>query len=314
MKRTKNKSPLKIMAATSVALFSLLTVFTSTAAWFDSNRNINNEAGQMEITIAHNLKEIRIYPAETANLAEGYEFSTTPIQTITVDTGASPTNSDWQYEDSQGSTQGYDSADPVTMNPQIVDPTDSSGVHMIDDPFSPISPYHPLLMVIEYINPVVPSNTDPLAVKMHTDHNFLTPARSSYSKESNDLPAEMVIQDDSVFPLSSLIHTYSYGYTDANDIPFEYALTPEQVTASKPNVSSLQHGSFASIATKNNAPIAMFDQDPTIYTVSSGEGISCVAIILEYYVEVIEYIYSYYVGEEALEVNHDAYCDWRMLV
>ena len=315
MNKKALKSPLKILAATSVTIFSLLSVFTSTAAWFDSQRNLKNGANEMAITTTHNLKEIRIYSSSLASIEDGYVFNQTPIQTITTSSTIPSADDEWKYQEGSSSAVPYTSADPVTMNPQIVDPTDSSGTHMVDDPFSPLNPYHPLLMVIEYKEPISVTAEEGLSVKMETDHRFLAPARSSYAKDSDDLTADIeTISNDSKFPLSSLVHTYSSSYSDIDDVPYSYYFDDDQEKVGRTDVGGLEHGSFASIATKNNVVFPIFDQHPTIFTADVGDEVACVAIILEYYIEVIEYIYSYYVGLPALELNHDTYCDWRMLV
>ncbi|MCR5079567.1 MAG: hypothetical protein K6B65_06615 [Bacilli bacterium] len=179
MKNTqKRKNLLKIAAMTSMTVFSLLAVFTGTMAWFNASRVLNNGANQMEIGVTHNLQSIKIYPVVTANIEDGYEFSATPIQTITVNSPA-PSISDWQYQEGGSSAVPYDSAEVVPMNPQVSNPTSSSGSSMVDDPFSPISPYHPLLMIIEYKDAVTVNATETVTVKMETNNNFLTLTISS---------------------------------------------------------------------------------------------------------------------------------------
>ena len=45
-RRYASKTALKLVSATSMTVFSLLSVFTATAAWFDSQRNLNEGASQ----------------------------------------------------------------------------------------------------------------------------------------------------------------------------------------------------------------------------------------------------------------------------
>ena len=147
MGKSLMKSPLRILAATSVSIFSLLTVFTSTAAWFDSRRSLDNGANQMEVAVTTQFKSLSIYRAVNAT-DEGYYFSQTP------DYVTDPSR-DWVANPviSLGSPLNLD---PATPNPA---------------PYSPLSHHHPLMIVVEYVQEINASQ-NPFAIVGYTDDYF----------------------------------------------------------------------------------------------------------------------------------------------
>ena len=95
MSRKALRSPLKLLAATSVSIFSLLTVFTSTAAWFDSRRSLDNGGDNFEVqSLQGALKQLTIheladedefiYDSQTKEVT-GYVFNSTPASTVLID-------------------------------------------------------------------------------------------------------------------------------------------------------------------------------------------------------------------------------------
>jgi|GEM_PF-2155540 len=288
------RSPLKLLAATSVAIFSLLAVFTSTAAWFDSQRSLNNGANQMEINVAGPLEKIDVYRAETANV-DGYEFASTPIQEILV--------SDWiggdavfGYKNSGDSSYHTydDSKDALTMNPSVLVDGEPFA-----DPFSPLSPYHPLMMVFTY-RETIDASEERVKIYAETDHNFIED--SIAPAPSNELLAGEGIKADGN-PLSSFIRTYSKGYDENTNVPFTY-------TAQALKDNSMQKSSFVTIQ-EEQTPV--FNNEPTLFATQTG-SVKKVAVIFEYYIDAVEYVYSNNIGNPIIDDVIYAICDWRLYV
>lgn len=87
----KNINKLKIIAATSMTIFSLACVFVATIAWFSANRAVNgngngfeigNEGGIIESVKLHELEKIATGGAQTS-----YSFNKEPSVTYTAKSG-----------------------------------------------------------------------------------------------------------------------------------------------------------------------------------------------------------------------------------
>lgn len=291
MNKKALKSPLKILAATSVTIFSLLSVFTSTAAWFDSQRNLKNGANEMAVSVTGDLESINIYRATTADV-NGYAFNPVPTQTIIAEwTGGEPV---FKYKNAgDAEYSDYTSSAKITMNPNVI----IDNVSM-EDPFSPLSPYHPLMLVIEYREEIDASEKK-VKISAETNKNFLTPAKSVTNV---NLPAETIAATGN--PMSSFIKTYSKGYDKDDEVDFSFT------SSTLESSSSIQKSSFATL---NGDQLPTFNSSPVFFTDNQNQ-IKKVALILEYNIEVIEYIYYYHLGESILDNTITAICDWSLMI
>lgn len=272
-----------------MTIFSLMAVFTGTLAWFNANRVINNGANQMEIGVVGDLESVTIYRADAASL-EGYTFNQTPIQTIRVSnwSGGTPV---LQYKNAgDADWSDYSGAAAINMNPNIIVDGDS-----LEDPFTPLSPYHPLLMVVEYSDEIDCSERS-VKISAETENNFIAP-----SKGGDDNPLTAVGIKSSNNPMSSFIKMYAQGYGKNDSVLFSYTTS---------NLESMQTSSFATI---NESSVPTFNKTPVIFN-DNESAIKKVAIIFEYNIDAIDYIYYYYVGEEALDNTIGTICDWSLYV
>lgn len=270
------RSPLKILAATSVTLFSLLAVFTSTAAWFDSRRTFDNGANQMEIQNIYNFKELNIYvPLAAGGVNVGatdvtYSFESTPASTYTR------------------SSQAHSDI-----------PLGGVGNH-----YSTLDPYHPLLMIIEYESVV----TDALYIRAKTTEKFICPA----DDDDRHAKSDIINGSEENYPLSSVIHFSSKCYPSEDDL-FDDQLTSESWQYSRNTVQGddWQQASFASVTGGGGFA---FEQQIEVCR-SLSRDTMLVAIVLEYDIEVVSAISAYYMGEEFIS-NSDTFlpffCDWTM--
>ena len=60
-KKLNSKNALKLVAATSMTIFSLLSVFSATAAWFDSQRNLNEGATSFGVASGSTINLVSCY-------------------------------------------------------------------------------------------------------------------------------------------------------------------------------------------------------------------------------------------------------------
>lgn len=246
------RSPLRILAATSVAIFSLLAVFTSTAAWFDSTRNLNNGANEMQIRETDAFNSVSLYEAVYAD-KDNYYFSSTPVAS---------------------------SSQAIPM-----------GVG--DSPFKSDDPYHPILLIVEYTSAV-----DEAYVFASTNSSFICDTATEVSRNP--------LTQAEGNPLSSIVRFYSNGFASA--IP---TTTYEGNGAYHFTVSSLTSAwTNQSFVTPSGTSMS-FNGRPCLYY--SGETqVNRVAIIIEYNVDAINFISSYYMGNELLNEDISFVCDWTL--
>lgn len=276
MSKRTLRSPLKVLAATSVAIFSLLTVFTSTAAWFDSRRSLDNGANQMEVQNIYNFKELNIYaPLAVGGVTVGasdvtYAFNSTPVSTFT--------------RTNQSSTE-------VPLGGA-------------DDPYSTLDPYHPLLMVVEYETAI----TSALYINAKTEEKFICPADDDLAHAISDA----ITGTEGEYPLSSVIHFSSKCYPSEEALLADQ-ITSESWRYSRNTVQSggWQQKSFASVT--GGGGFAYEQQIEVCRSLS--RNTTFVAIMMEYDVEVVSAISAYYMGEEFISSSDTSlpfFCDWTM--
>lgn len=284
----RRKNNLKIAAMTSVVIFTLFAVFSGSVAWFNTMQALSNDTSDMAVGLVGDLESIDIYSTTSAD-ADGYVFSQTPIQQIRVTSWADG-NASFQARSGSGDWISYSSCPAIDMNPDVV----IDNLEM-DDPFSPLSPYHPLMFVCTYREEIDASKNN-VRVYAETSHSFLadavTPAGAPIAGEAIQATGN---------PLSSFIHTYSKGYDLSTSVDFSYGTE---------DLEAMQHSSFATL-NGNNAPI--FDANPTFFY-DAENNVKKVAIIFEYNFPVIEYIYFKNVGLPVLDDVITATCDWRLYV
>ncbi len=141
-----NSKPLKIIAATSVTIFSLFACFVGSIAWFQSVRNIKNDASSMPVRPLDGfLKTLSIHP-----LAEdGLIFNATGDLV--------------SYAFEETATGQYD-IDLETGKP--VFSGDPVGLGVYDS----LNPNNPILLLFELNQPVQASS---LKIQAVTENNFM---------------------------------------------------------------------------------------------------------------------------------------------
>ena len=83
----KNINKLKIIAATSMTIFSLACVFVATIAWFSANRAVNGNGNGFEIGNEGGIIDsVKLHELNT-NATGGYSFDENPSVTYTAKSG-----------------------------------------------------------------------------------------------------------------------------------------------------------------------------------------------------------------------------------
>ena len=265
------KSPLRILAATSVAIFSLLSVFTATAAWFDSTRSFDNGANQMNVNTTVEVESITIHQALKAT-ANDYYFNQNAAAT---------------YAPGQSKGSG------LPMDPA-------------EDPFSPLEPYHPVLMVINYRQSIDVATSGQVKVDATTDQGFVCKIQDQPSSQS-------LVQNGN--PLSSIVDFFSLPYDASTALPTgTTTIAEQQVTAYHYTPSEIKTGNWTtSHFAYMDATTAHFRQNINLCTVTTG-SVKKIAVVMEYSEDVISFIYGQYIGADVLDNNVGFSCDWTLYV
>ena len=278
MKKAALRSPLKILSATSVAIFSLLAVFTSTAAWFDSVRNVQNGANFMPVEPLEHEFTLNVHHAVHAD-KNAYYFHPTPTTTVSA------------------SSQGVN----VVLEDALID------LDPREEAYSLTDPYHPLLITVEYGTEIEATSATPLNIFAKTDSYFIC------ETVTDEYSAGLQADDN---PLSSIIKGYSFGYdtiasSSPTDIPTQdYSSTEDCLYFSASDLASADKKfSFATISGEQ----ASFSHYVDFFRKSSG-AYNKVAIIIEYDPDLIEYICNSYLGNELLNDTINFVCDWTTFI
>lgn len=277
MNKKALKSPLKILAATSVTIFSLLSVFTSTAAWFDSQRNLKNGANEMAVQNIQDFSRLDVY--------------------VPVSNGVTSVDGDVFYQ--------FNSTPAASLTKEQIDSGMAGSVYLgggdANNPFTTINPYHPLLMVIQYETAL----TSVVRIKAVTDERFICPVPGD---DNHLISREIDGAEASPYPLSSVAHFSAKAY------PSYAAFLSDQTASWKYSHDTVwnnpwQQSSFASVG--GGGAFVYGQECQVLYDLSA--NVQTVAIMIEYNTEVINAVSAYYLGERFISGQTLPFsCDWTM--
>lgn len=337
MKRTGNKN-LKIIAATSMAIFSLFSLFMGTMAWFTAKRSQDlggdDPFGVEKVGTSVKSIEFHSYLGEVTQVVDAVThkyFAFTPTATSTIN-----------FVDGE--------------------PSDPSASVALGE-YSLENPHHPLLVVFE-VSGVMEriefetdycflGNPSVTSTVTKATHAAMIADKASYSdgqiiqvsvdEEHNDINTfyEYHLDDDEFemvsmslkentpypnYPLSSAVNIYNFKLHLNRNIQDESAnrnityMDEFGVTRVRENTSCyiMDEAGFTS---SNMTAFADFtDEDNFEYSNSivafndNVDGYTHVALVIDYNSYAIEYICSQYLGHPAMNYGLDFLCDWKTKV
>ena len=319
----RNNKTLKLVGATSVTLFSLVAVFAASIAWFAANKQndssgmgatINSVNGRLNYVYFHALDDNT--PDNTT-----YSFNKTPFATY-----------QYNWESQQMQTVGS-----IT----------TSSWEMGD--YTSLDKNHRMLMIFEFDKDYVSTAAGDMFVRATTtvggnslvyayadsDTEHTTPlyttdgggylgARTSAGAPYYSLPQTLVKDDDhperilikkenghDYYALSSVALFRNRTFSDAQYTTFKNSGT----TLDFAENSMESDETFTTIL--NDSDKYLFNQTPYIFKSNGSETVKYVAIIIDFSMDAIGYIYSTYLGDSGLN-NYDSIlhfaCDWSLEV
>lgn len=343
-----NKKNLKIVAATSGTIFSLVAAFVATIAWFSFNKTVGGNGMAINVRkLSGRLDCVKFYDIArdqdtqtpliiTNGTLKTYKFKKTPDMTI-----------EYNWENNSA---GF---------------VDGSLTSFVMDAYSPLNQEHPLLVVFEFYtsylshedgdifvrgttsitdflgaidyvqgegDTTIPEPKYPLLPNAETNAAFIAPRKESSSTVDG---AYLDTTDNKYYidryASSSIVNFKSRSFTadaydsitgdehDTIDINYDDDAA-KRALATYDGVSP--YDNFVTIDPTNPDSISLFNQSPILYSSKANEGgeygIQYIATVVNYFPEAISLIYSTYLGNDRLEnvykgTLHFA-CDWSLEV
>lgn len=309
---------MKIIAATSVTIFSLLVLFIGTFAWFESSLHQTRQDDNFEVSVLdgklkaiylHNVASNGVVINNQTGKPTSFTFNSAYDGKITYD---------WDTKTAQ-----YHGDTAITL-----------------EEYTPLDHDHPMLMVFElddaysieydgeitirattetagYLGERDESNNNAPVYGLTTTgvYETTTDAEGTHyyyalSSVANfyctDSDSELYNKDDSGDNTTLINPTYSYSSLRNRDQSI--AAKETDPTTVVPDLS------FTSI--NNSDETSSFNQRPTIYTSESGSSVRYISVVLDYYSDAVDYIYSTFLGNDTLEYTFknelDFLCDWGL--
>ena len=295
-----NKKSLKIIGATSVALFSLVAVFTASIAWFSSNKR--SETSGMAVKVNEYTGRL--------NKIEIYEY----VTTINKGTEEEPINN-FSFNSTPSAT--------IFGGEGIGDKT-----FTLPD-YDPLKPDHPILILFTLKDDFVSTNPGDMYIKGETGvAGFLGAINNGVPEyplgptcpltlktKTVDVDGDGDTETVECYPLSSAVNFKCADYSSAT-----YATLLNNSTTGRidiPTGSIELRESFVNFAA-SGAGIT-FKKTPTIYSApGNNTDIQYVAMVVNYDPNAISAIYSTFLGDTTLEINYASRlfftCDWALEV
>ena len=301
-----------------MAIFSLLACFSATYAWFTALREENKTTNDFSVTVkTGKLKNIYFH-----------QVSSTVLDPTTL----KPTS--YTFDEEYVGKITYD----WTNNKAVY--SDDTSIVLPD--YTPLDPAHPLLMVFELDQVYSLAEAGAILISAEAEFGGFLGARNTSSTPVYNLKGNGVYysepnssdssKTDYYYALSSVVNFYctdtsSELYNKSGDVNTTlinptYLVSDlrnrdQSIAAKEANPDAIVPDlSFTSI--DNSDDSTSFKQNPSIYTSLQNTSVKYISIIVDYYADAVEYIYSTYLGNETLETEFgshlDFLCDWGLEV
>lgn len=315
----RNNKTLKLVGATSVTLFSLVSVFVASIAWFSMNKNVDNGGGDIEIKSKEGrLRNVYCHAYNPSGSSESnISFVGTPFASYSYDWGKS-------------------SMVPDANNP--------ANWYMGD--FTSLDKEHPLLVIFEFDKDYTSSSVGDIYIKgsttvggdalntTYSDGVAVSTTGGGYlgARDSDGGPFYALPQTqvrDETHPESILIKQKTVDSKTRDYYALSSVVSFRNRSFSGNEYQTFSSGDSLNFATssletdetfttiKDDTDEYIFNQNPYLYKSNGSGTVKYVALIIEYYSDAISYIYSTYLGDTGLD-SYDSIlffaCDWSLEV
>ena len=312
MKLIRSKN-VKIFAATAMTIFTLLAATIGAFAWYAGNYNQSKDADEFVVQVNNGTFKNLYFHQHTSKVIDpvtykpiSYTFNNTPTGHISFD---------WETK-----TASY---------------VGETGIDMND--YTPLDFAQPILLVFELNNTynLVPAGE--ICIDAFTEvESFLGERNSStsapvynllndyYKKEGTGSEAQYY------YALSSVIDFYctdspnelynKNGDENTTLINTTYTVanlrSRESCAAIKAANPDAIEPDLSFTTVNNSTEESSFNQQPSIYKSQANSTVKYISIIVDYYADALDYIYSTYLGDRTLEDTFESHleflCDWGL--
>ena len=303
-----NNKKLKLVAATSMTIFSLFALFMGTFAWFTANTAIDNSGASINVKVKGKFAKISYHQYTGTPTEASCSFNKTPVASLTYN---------WE-------THSFDK--PKNGAEQEID-----SFTLPIAQYDPINKSKPVLVLIELTGEFNAESGTPVYVNAYTDTEGFLGAKEERQGSTTKFPIynldgtepNLLIETEDTskdyYPLSSVIQFKSFGFDDAY---YESWNANSTYNVTYTNTRSPVDHNFVYV--DHDADESDFEQSSNIFDSSSTNSavyytdvkkVKYIAVIVDYYDAAIEYIYSTFLGDETLEDTYEYVlnfvCDWE---
>ena len=335
MKKNGNKNTLKIIAATSLCIFSLTSVFVATYAWFVMNKELDSSGMQIQVTKASGKLSRVYFHAFDHNASSNstFKFNKAPFATYEYDWDEQRINiidnenptwrlGDYSYTDKNqcmlvvfAFDKEYTSAaegdifvrgittvgdDLVTTYSQTGEALSTTGGGFLGARTSSGTPYYTLPQT--QVNDVNHAGS----ILMRREPILDNEGNPTYYKDGTQKFYDY-------YALSSVATFYHKTFDDSLDSVYSEQNPTGTIDFATNELQSTD--AFTTIKTDTDKYV--FNQTPYLYKSDGHSTVKYVALIINYSPDAIGYIYSTYLGDAGLN-KYDSIlyfaCDWRFEV
>ena len=295
------KNSLKIVAATSICLFSLVSAFSGAIAWFSANKDVANSGSQVGVKVLGKFKTISYHSYTGTPTSTNWSFNKTPYASVDYDWNLHRFNSP---KDGSGNTI---SSFTFSMNQ-----------------YDPMNQNKPILVLIELMNEYDASTGASVYVKGITETaGFLGAKEEGVSGvhlpkyKLDGTSPNLLLKSETVegkttdyYPLSSVVKFRSAHFSNSEYETWSgnstYNLTTSNTyVPSDHNFTTVDH----------NNDTSSFEQSSLMYSSDGDDVVKYIAIVVDYNTDAIDYIYSTYLGDTVMEERYNYIlnflCDWK---
>ena len=300
---------MKIIAATAMTVFSLFAATIGVFAWFTGKIQDSKNADEFEVTInSGRFKNLYFH-----------QYSSVVIDQTTLKPTSYTFNSSWYGKISYDWNTGTASY---------------SGNTVIMDDYTPLDFSRPILLVFELNDAYQLTNAGEISIEASTEEEEFLGARNTDGSAVNDLLTDYYNHDTSTgkyyYALSSVINFFctdssaelynKNGDDNTTLINTTYTVadlkSKEKSKAAKAADPNAVVPDLTFTYINNDTDEVSFNQEPSLYKSEANSTVRYISIIIDYYSDALDYIYSTYLGNYTLETTFDGHldflCDWGL--
>jgi len=316
MKKGISKTNLKIIAATAMSIFTLFAATVGAFAWFTGKIQEANQADEFSVMVNNGrLKNIYFHKSTSKTIDD---VTRKPTAYTFANNYCGKISYDWQNDVA----------------------TYSGDTKVVMEDYSPLDFSQPILLVFELQDAYELTYDGEISIDARTEVQGFLGARNDENAPVYELKTngyyytepnpEDSSKTDYYYALSSVVDFLCndssnelYNKNNGENttlINTTYQVsnlrTREQSKAAKEADPDAVVPDLCFASINNETDETSFKQDPSLYKSRANTTVRYISIIVDYYSDALDYIYSTFLGDDTLETDFDSHleflCDWGL--